>query len=287
MAMRELFRRVLGNRRDAAHAAIRGLRGRARVAVLTVVDDELKQLQQALRCTNNLAGTAYWVREKLPSTTYEVVLKQLADRGNIASGECASEIIEDFRPHYLLLVGIGGGIEGRDDMGIGDVVIADHVDYYEFRKLMDGKSMSRKIPLDHPSRLLRCDIAKPMSDMGHWTSAIALKRPIDGVCKAIVGNLIAGEKLLADGSSAIQRDILEEYDKAIAVDMESVGVARAVFKARGSVHYNLQYAVVRGVSDLVDADDNDGMRRQWRPYAASAAAAFAAGMIERLLEIPT
>jgi nucleoside phosphorylase len=285
--MRDLFRRVMGSRRGAADAAFTGLRGRARIAVLTVVDDELKQLRPALRCTHNLTGTAYWVREQVPHATHEVVLKQLADRGNIASGECASEIIEDFRPHYLLLVGIGGGIEGRDETDIGDVVIADHVDYYEFRKLVGGKSMPRKIPLDHPSRLLRCDIAKPMSDIGHWASAIAHARPTKGVCKAIVGNLIAGEKLLADGSNAVQREILAQYDKAIAVDMESVGVARAVFKARGSVHYNLQYAVVRGVSDLVNADDNDGMRRQWRPYAASAAAAFAAGMIDRLLEIPT
>lgn len=281
--MRDLLRRLIGN----GSSAVSGRRARARVAVMAVVDDELQQLRSTLRCTHNIATTGYWVREASPQRTYDVVVKQLADRGNIASNEGAREIIEDFRPHYLLLVGIGGGVTGRDGTDIGDVVVADYVDYYEFRKLMDGRSMPRKFPFDHPSKLLRADIAKPMIDSGHWAASISHSRPREGICKAIVGNLIAGEKLLADNTNAVQKSLLDEYDKAIAVDMESCGVARAVFAARGSVYYNLQYAIVRGVSDLVDAGDNDAMRQQWRRYAANAAATFAAAMIETLLTLPS
>lgn len=271
--------RLLGN------GAVLGRRGRARIAVVTVVDEELNQLRPALGCTVNITATPYWVREQQSGEDYDVVLKQLADRGNLASGEGARELVEDFRPHYLLLVGIGGGMQGRDGTEVGDVVVVDYVDYYEFQKLSEGRSRVRKIPYDHPSKLLRADIAKPLVDAGNWAAAISAARPIQGQCKAIIGNLITGEKLLADGSSAVQRALLNEYDKAIAVDMEACGVARAVYAARGSVHYNLQYAIIRGVSDLVDAQDNDGMRQAWRPYAANAAATFAARMIETLLTI--
>jgi hypothetical protein len=80
---------------------------------------------------------------------------------------------------------------------------------------------------------MRVDIAKPMLDSGQWTSSISKTRPEPGTCKAIVGNLIAGEKLLADSTNAAQKAILDEYEKALLADMESCGVARAVFAARG------------------------------------------------------
>ena len=53
------------------------------------------------------------------------------------------------------------------------------------------------------------------------------------------------------------------------------------------MNYNIQYAVVRGVSDLVAAADNDAMRKRWRPYAANAAATFAAGLVDKWLELPS
>lgn len=271
--------------RSSRTKRIAGRRGSARVGVITVVDEELHALQPVLQCTSNVPGTAYWVQQVRADREYQVVLKQLADRGNLASAEATREIIEDFRPHFLLLVGIGGGMAGRDGTAVGDVVVVDYVDYYEFRKLADGQSMPRKIPFDHPSKLLRADIAKPILDEGLWRAAISHTRPVQGMCKGIIGNLITGEKLLADHTNQTQRDLLDEYDKAIAVDMEACGVARAVFAARGSVHYNVQYAVVRGVSDLVDAVDNDAMRQLWRPYAANAAATLAARMIETMLRL--
>jgi nucleoside phosphorylase len=285
--MQKLLEKLRWLNRDQVsdRAPIKGRRGSARVVVITVVDDELNQLRPVLSCTRNIPGTSYWIRDAQPKPNHDVVLKQLADRGNIASQEAANEVIEDFRPHFLLLVGIGGGIAGRDGTDVGDVIVVDYVDYYEFRKLEGGKSMPRKMPYDHPSKLLRADIARPIISDGDWANTISHARPQGGVCKGIIGNLITGEKLLADQTNQTQRELLDEYDKAIAVDMEACGLARAVFAARVSVHYNVQYAVVRGVSDLVDAADNDAMRKLWRPYAANAAATFAARMIDRLLAL--
>jgi nucleoside phosphorylase len=106
------------------------------------------------------------------------------------------------------------------------------------------------------------------------------------VPRAIVGNIVAGEKLLGDATNQEQQALLNDFDHALAVDMESMGFARAVFKARSSVHYNPQCAVIRGISDLVDAQehDNDATRQLWRRYASEAAVAFGRGVIEELLK---
>ena len=101
----------------------------------------------------------------------------------------------------------------------------------------------------------------------------------------IVGNLIAGDKILGDGENEYQRQILTEYDKAIAVDMESHGLARGAYSARSTRHYNLHYLVVRGISDLVETDQNNDVRKKWTAYAAATAAAFSMTAVDELVEL--
>ena len=80
-----------------------------------------------------------------------------------------------------------------------------------------------------------------------------MARPVpDGlVTKILRGMLISGEKILSDDTAAYQREILQFYDNAIAVDMESFGVACAIYSSRLTRHYNPQYLVIRGVSDVL------------------------------------
>lgn len=112
-----------------------------------------------------------------------------------------------------------------------------------------------------------------------------MERPKAGEPKVIIGNLIAGEKILGDGENEYQRQILEDFDKAIVVDMESYGLERGVYSARGTRYYNLNYLIVRGISDLVNDPGNDDTRRRWRDYAASTAAAFALAVVDELVTL--
>ena len=89
---------------------------------------------------------------------------------------------------------------------------------------------------------------------------------------------------MGDKEGEYQKEILDEFDKAVAVDMESLGLARAAYTARGTRHYNLNYLIVRGVSDLVNANNNEADRQAWRPYAAAAAAAFTMSVIDDLVK---
>jgi len=113
---------------------------------------------------------------------------------------------------------------------------------------------------------------------------VTVPRPADGSPKVIVGSLVAGEKILGDPASEWQRQVIEEFSDAVAIDMESVGVARAVHEARTAVDYNPRFLVVRGISDLVrvateplpegSTRDNVEERARWKPYAACVAAVF-------------
>jgi nucleoside phosphorylase len=153
------------------------------------------------------------------------------------AGEVARDVIEDFRPAFLLLVGIAGGFANRDGTALGDVILADFVDYSELRKVVDGKSLPRHVAYDHPSIYLRENFAEP-AGRSEWHRRIDLDRPAAGVPKLLVGHIVAGEKLWGDPSSAEQKALLDQYPKALAVEMEAMGFARAVSKARNSYDYN-------------------------------------------------
>lgn len=267
---------------------ISGRLGSASIGVVTMTVQEFEAALVALPTNRNFPGTPYYVSNP-EQLRHEIVLRKVGDRGNLPAGEAIGEMMEDFRPDFMLLVGTAGGVSTRDDTALGDVIIADYIFYTEFQKRVGGEVLTRHLPYDQPSLYLRESFAEPMTQElePEWVDIISAERPHPGTPKAKVGHIAAGEKFLGDPNDTYLQEMLNLYDKAVAVDMESGGFARGIFKARNSVYYNPQYLVLRGISDLVDKphpDKNIGGR--WRKYAAAAAASFAAVLAGRLLSTP-
>jgi nucleoside phosphorylase len=304
-----------------ANERVEGRLGRARIAIVTVIREELEAAKDVFKAGTRVPGTGYFVPQLREDRVYPFVLTKCKGRTNIPAGEAVQSVIEDFRPWYLILTGIAGGMNGRDGVALGDVVVVDHVSYSEFTKNTPGKVARRYEPYDHPSLYLRGDIAEPLSMAADWQRFLPTQeRPAEGQPKAIVGNLVAGEKVQGDPENPFQMELLETFDSALAVDMESYGFGRGVYKGRRSVHYNPQCLIVRGISDIVEertsgaglgegygagygdaaanaapADaatdamlrpplDNNATRKLWKGYAALTAAAFTRAVVEDLLE---
>jgi nucleoside phosphorylase len=252
--------------------------------VITVIPEELAEAKAALGLPVRIeGGTPYYVNALSESGRYDVVLRRLSGRGNIKASTGATELMNDFRPPYILLVGIAGGAKGTK---LGDVIVPDFVEGYEMRKLVDGKFRRRMEAYDHPSLRLRHQMAEPLFDDPSWLDHINIGRRPDQAetyPMAFQGNLIAGEKILGCNELEYQRMILDDYENAKAVDMESIGLATAVYEMRATRYYDPQYLVVRGFSDLVHSEHNDDTRDKWRSYAAHTASIFAARVIERIL----
>jgi nucleoside phosphorylase len=259
--------------------------GNALVAIVTIVEEEHTAVRERGDFNDLVPTTPYLRRNEISARIYDVVLAKSADRSNTPCSELVRTVVELFRPEFIVLSGIAGGVRGRDGVDLGDVVVADHVDWYEMRKMSGGKDRIRKQAFDHPSMYLRETITQRVKINGSWLALIKKERPVEGQPKILEGNLIAGDKILGDGENEYQRRILDEFDKALAVDMESYGLARGVYNARSTRHYNLNYLVVRGISDLVNAEGNDDQRKKWRDYAAATAAAFALSVTDEIVAI--
>jgi nucleoside phosphorylase len=277
-----------------------GRRGTARIGVLTILDEEFVAARTALGAHRNIPNTGFYTSDP---ARLDVVLCRSPDRGNLPAQTATADLLEDFRPETVLVSGIAGGIEGRDGIALGDIVIADYIHYWEFRKLGAKGDLPRYQACDHPTVRLRTAMVDPIRYDRTWLPRLTGPRPGPGEINVHVGGLVAGEKVFSDPSHGEQRSVLKRFGDALALDMESYGVGRAMHEARQSVDYNPTFLVIRAVSDLVDGEKegwlkrrfsgggaaatlNQRQRDEWRNYAAQAAASFAAEVANRITQMP-
>lgn len=266
-------------------AFIEGKIGKARVALLVVTIEEFDLVSRLFGLSENIGGTPYFTARK-SGAIWDVMLRRCPSQTNVISERTAGEFIEDFRPEFILLIGTAGGCQGRDHLQLGDIVVADFIDYSGYWKFDAGRVLARKNPHDHPSLFLHQSFIERLRvQSDEWEDLIDIARPVAGRPKLHIGNLVSGDVLLGDASNPEQQRIITHFDKALAFEMEAFGVARAVFSSRRSVHYNPQFLIIRGISDLVDVgpEQNLADRRLWTNYAVCAAAAVARVLTTNIL----
>lgn len=274
---------------QCGRVAPKGRIGRARVGLVTIIEEEFTAAQEVFGLHQEVPETGYFMRQGIQGE-WDVVLLQASDRSNVPVAGDVTKMMEDLRPQVLLLVGIAGGLcdgkVGRDGIKPGDVVLVDQVTYAEFLKLdPEATAKARTYAMDQPSLPLRRNVSIPLSKTFRIRDALTPEHqpPLaDAPCKIHIGSLVSAEKVMADPKSQVQEELLKPYPKALALDMESVGMARAVCDGRSSFWYHPRYAVVRGISDLVAADENNLQRSQWKAFASHAAAIVAHEFVRRL-----
>jgi|GEM_PF-1763991 len=277
---------------DEIHSQVapKGRAGRVMVGVITIIEEEFEAAKSVFALDYNIPGTPYFVESDSITGDWDVALIQASDRSNVPAAAAATDFMEDLRPQVMILLGVAGGLCGNDNLGrdgirLGDVLFVDQVDYIEFLKIDNNAAKVRSYAIDHPSEPLRTSVCAPISKTFSIRDALDLDHQppdADAPCKIHVGGIVSGEKVLGDVRSPMQQQLLEPFDKPLAVDMESIGIARAVCHGRGSFWYHPRYVIVRGISDLVADAENNEQRAQWKSFAAYAAALVARKFVQAL-----
>ncbi len=209
----------------------------------------------------------------------------LAERGNLeATAELTSSVLRVLKPRFLVVVGTAGGVVGRENIQVGDVVFSTHLIYYQYEKSTEGKRLDRPVRVQPPSSFL-ISIAYGVKE--GWQKRIGIQRP-DGreatASKAVGGLILSGETIQSDPDDPELKGLLAKYDKALAFETEGAGVGKAVLTYLEEGNQLMHYIVVRGISDPVNRTGSQELRDIWRKYAAMAAAAFTYELIQILLQ---
>jgi 8-oxo-dGTP diphosphatase len=160
---------------------------------------------------------------------------------------------------------------------LGDVVTATHVYAYHGATSEDDGAKARPRSWEVPHRVLQ--IAQHLARDGGWASGLEFGGTPP---RAHFAPIAAGEVLQDSVKSGNARWIREHYNDALAIDMESAGVAQAAH-----LNDSLPMIAIRGISDRADGTKTITDRAGWQPLAAANAAAFAAALAIALAEEST
>ena len=202
--------------------------------------------------------------------TYRVLVTSPADMGPVQAAITAAAMTTRWQPAHVLVVGIAGGLS--DEVALGDVLVASSVADYSLGKVEDGKEREERwsmIPAD-PALLNAAKAFKTFHDL------ITEARPEGSdQSKRHAGIIASGGDVVA--SRQVISTYKKDHPKLLGVEMEGAGVAAALFGSK----LKPGFLMIRGVSDLADAEGNKEMKARWRAYARDVAAAYAVGFLRQ------
>jgi len=233
--------------------------------IITALDKELDAVKSILdRYEQKKVGaTTYYFGEiNSGHRSFKVALAKTFKMGNVYAALTTQELIYNFNPSYIAMIGIAGGFK-RDNLELGDVVVADLVIDYEYSKILPGSSLESRIDA-HQTDYSIIESAQHFD----WAGSIGIPCPSgdpDKKSKLFIGPIASGNKVVTDDKFI--KDIKSHNSKTIAIEMESEGVCTAAW------HLSVpkRVVIIRGISDMADANKDE---IDWQQFSASAAAKF-------------
>jgi nucleoside phosphorylase len=201
---------------------------------------------------------------------YKLAILCVAGMGRVKAATATADAIRAWRPPYVVVVGIAGGVLGEAELG--DILIADQVADYEVQKVYPGKKAPSVRWVAHPSDRRLLNFAANFTDTS-WADSVKGKRPCDGQCRRLIGTVATGDKVVA--KDKLLRSYQKTWPKLIGVEMEAGGVATAAFDSP----LKPGFFMVRAVSDLAENKDDPDVKA-WRDYACHVAAAYAIALLK-------
>jgi nucleoside phosphorylase len=248
--------------------------------IITALEEErdamLSKLPKPRRIAPSLDDIYVYYSSQLPVTfsddsagIYTIITTTLLGMGRVQAASATSAAIYRWKPRYVLLVGIAGGI-AEANVKIGDILISNQVVDYELQKQTATGSQIRWEVHRATPRLLAA-----VSDFPYtlWKDEITETRPGPGIPARHIGPIASGDKVIAFKDTLTQyRDM---WPKLIGVEMEASGAATGTFQSANPPGFFM----IRGVSDLADAKKGTRNVDKWRPYACDVAAAYTIGLL--------
>ncbi|WP_028067179.1 TIR domain-containing protein [Solirubrobacter soli] len=287
------------------------------VAFVTILPEEYAAVlahvdrHEEARPTRSSPNQHAWQLAELDTLSYDrpyrAVVALAGDPGNNNAVLVVKNTIKRFRPRYVLLVGIAGGLlpfgvsalpEGDppDLIAPGDLVISSEIYGYEYGKIDEGFSPRHNFTTQaDPSVVTAARVFDFKSP--DWHTSIRAKPYTEGWTPRVkVGTIASGDKVVDNPMNEFFASVHRSWPKLIAVEMESAGAGLAVRDAVAGGRA-VGFAMIRGISDVPrppapNAEARGPISQQtrerdtWKAYAADAAATFATAMVRSSWPVP-
>ena len=189
----------------------------------------------------NLYGWCVGTITRERGGVYRVALALAGRAGNVNASQVVVRSVEWWKPRYVLLVGIAGGLS-PGGCAVGDVVVSTEIYGYEYGKV-DVGFQPRPDGVHQVDRGL-CNSAQAFAAANpNWFTGTPPSP------KVLFGPVASGDKVVDDPSEPFFAAVLRQWPKLQAVEMEGAGAAAAIGELH-AVGAQVGFLMVRGISDI-------------------------------------
>lgn len=177
----------------------------------------------------------------------ELVATRTLEQGQRSTIPTLENLRRRYDPAFVALVGIGGAI--NDELGIGDVVIANRIVYYDLRRETSeglrhrGEERHAPAAVTHATNAFFTDSGEP-----------ARLKSAAGPFRALPGPIGSGDAVIMNAESTIRRFLRDFNEKVLAIDTEAGGLTQFCHETPAPQPH---WLVVRGISDKANPDKAD------------------------------
>jgi adenosylhomocysteine nucleosidase len=250
-----------GRETAGADAGAAGCERGADIGIITTLSEETQAMAKVLAAAGELRERAHDGGFRCTEADIEIghrrlrtVLTQADSPGQRPTVIAFERLRRTYAPEIIALVGIAGGIHPA--LRLGDVVVAHEVIYYDLRKEKNGETLRRGQARPIPGTMRRA-VNHFFSREGEpWKTHIGHPDGSVRECSVLPGPIGSGEAVVADRNSRIRQYVSDFNDKVLCLETEAGGLAEAFHQMAGGPDVS-GWLVVRGISDLADADKAD------------------------------
>lgn len=237
------------------------------VLILTALPVELAAAKKAFDIADDIPpsltsnGIHFWTtviqRSDGPMTC---IVASFAGAGNVNASAITTILLSEFKPKKVMMMGIAAGL--RDKMVLGEVIISDHVIYYESAAALEGGKLAHRPEMLRPHMSTQQNLNTYLATsslsvrLGERAKTMGLEIPANSQAGNVatgitvsLATVASGELLIRDPD--LQKSFRSLHDKAYVAEMEAYGVFDACEKQK------IPALIVRGISDFGDSTKDD------------------------------
>lgn len=182
--------------------------------------------------------------------------------GKVNAAVATTLLINDFKPDFLINVGVAGGFKSGVD--IGDIIVSSELCHYDADATIFSYERGQ-IPMMPPSfkcdsRLL--DMAKNAGKQMHT--------------RVHFGQIVSGDSFIHNNYQI--SDLQCNFPEALAVEMEGAAIAQTGYL------FSTPFIVIRAISDLVLEPENSSVYKNSLEKAATISSEMLFAMLDQIGE---
>lgn len=203
----------------------------------------------------------------------KIVWARQKEMGMTAAAALSMKIIEQFRPRYLIMVGIAAGVsyKRQREQLYGDVIAADMIWNYASGKFVSPEKA--EIQYGNVGFISRPSVITMDPEIKGYIEKAA-KSP-ENQCYLHIGPMACGTAVVAN-SEVLAKQVHSKYEGTAGLDMESYGVAYA---AENASEPRPKAIILKSICDMADSEKSD----QYQKFAAYTSCEFAKLLYENFL----